>query len=181
MRIPREIHNPSSCGTLAARQCPIFGSGALPVHGRLLPLAMGPRTPRRCRGGEALGAHPDSVHLPRDGPGWSTDLSLGLARSLCFPFYYDANPWPQSFSIPSIAHGSMRLASLAAGVATESPDDPTTLPRHSSHSKPARAPGSGTEPGPMTTMFSRFSPCRHAKFGVVPTDLVVHRSRISAS
>lgn len=40
MRIPREIHNPSSCGTLAARQCPIFGSGALPV--RLLPLPWGP-------------------------------------------------------------------------------------------------------------------------------------------
>ncbi|KAF4980966.1 hypothetical protein FDECE_17774 [Fusarium decemcellulare] len=55
----------------------------------------------------------------------ATPLTLELAfverglRLAGFPhvlFYYNAGPCAQFFSIPSIAHGSMRLASLAAGV-----------------------------------------------------------------
>ncbi|RSL57870.1 hypothetical protein CEP54_008083 [Fusarium duplospermum] len=80
-------------------------------------------------------------------------MELGL-RLAGFPYvvlYYDASPWAQTFSIPSIAHGLKQPASLAAGVVYQSPDDPmvSTGWRDLQASKPAKplelAHGSATQ------------------------------------
>lgn len=79
------------------------------------------------------------------------ELGLRLAGFPYVVFYYDASPWAQIFSIPSIAHGLKQPASLAAGVVCQSPDDPMvpTCWRDLQASKPAKplelAHGSATQ------------------------------------
>ena len=90
MRIPREIHNPFLLWHFSSKAISRLWQWGTP--GLRPPSPPSPMSPG-CWDGEALGAPPCAVELPRDRHGQSKNMGLGLASSRCVSSYKHAVPW----------------------------------------------------------------------------------------